>query len=286
VADGSLAARVVAGRSLPGVGAGSALLRVGDRLLAVHDDALRVSWIALADFAVTPWVLSGDGAALAKSSKPDFEAAVRTPDGLVHVLGSGSRPNRYAIAHLDVGTSAASLAEHPELYACVREALELPGPPNIEGALVSRDRLRLFHRGSGGAPSASADLPLGVLYGAAPRALAVAEYDMGAIDGVALSITDVAAAGSRALFVAAAEDAHDAVADGPVRGSVIGVLDERPREPVMRYARLLTEDGRPCLDKVEGIAVDDDLRGAWLLTDPDDAAQPARLLRAELRGFG
>jgi hypothetical protein len=231
-------------------------------------------------------VLRGDGAPLAKRDKPDFESAVRTPDGLVHVLGSGSTPKRHAIAQLDVGTSAASLAEHPELYARVREALELTGPPNIEGALVSGDRLRLFHRGSGGAPSASADLPLRVLYGAAPRALAVAEYDVGAIDGVALSITDVAAAGTVSLFVAAAEEANDAVADGPVRGSVIGVLDERPREPLMRYARLLTAEGRPCLDKVEGIAVDDDLRGAWLLTDPDDAAQPARLLRAELRGFG
>jgi uncharacterized protein DUF6929 len=284
--DGSLAARVVASTALAGIGAGSALLRVGNRLLAVHDDAFRVSWISLPDLAMTPWVLRDDGAPLGKGDKPDFESAVRTADGLIHVLGSGCTAKRCVLAQLDVDTAAAALTEHAELYRCVGEALDLPGPPNIEGALVGGDRLRLFHRGVGRGPSASADLAVGVLYGAAPRVLAVAEYDMGAIDGIGLSITDVAAAGEAAIFVGTAEDAADAYADGPVRGSVVGVLDERPRAPVMRFTRLLETDGRPCLAKVEGIAVDGDLRGAWLLTDPDDGAQPARLLRAELRGFG
>lgn len=285
VEDVGLAARVVAAHALAGVGAGSALLRIDARLLAVHDDAFRASFISLPDLAVTPWPLRGDGAPLAKSVKPDFESAVRTADGLVHLLGSGQTAARYLQAQLDLETSSVTMFERPDLYACVRAALGLAVPPNIEGALVRGDRLRLFHRGSGGAPSASADLSADVLYGAAPRVLATAEYELGAIDGVALSITDVAAAGAVTLFVATAEETPDGIADGPVHGSVVGVLDERPREPVMRFARLLEANGGACLDKVEGIALDADLRGAWLLTDPDTSAQPARLMRAELRGF-
>jgi hypothetical protein len=286
VADGSLAARVVATRSPAGLGAGSALLRVRERLLAVHDDAFRVSWIALGDLAVTPWVLRGDGAPLPKSSKPDFEAAVRTADGLIHVLGSGSRPNRCTIAQLDADGATVTLAEHADLYHSVREALELGSAPNIEGALAAGDRLRLFHRGPRGTPSASADLGVGVLYGAAPRVLATAFYELGELDGVGLSITDVTAAGELAVFVASAEDAKDSVADGPIRGSAVGVLDERRGSTVARWTRLEEADGSPCLHKVEGIVVDEDLRGAWLLTDPDDLARPSHLLRVELAGLG
>ena len=86
--DPSLAALVVASHPLPAVTGGSALLEVDGRLLAIHDDAFRVSWIDRTSFAVTPLLLVGDGAALAKPNKPDFESAVRTPDGAVHVLAA------------------------------------------------------------------------------------------------------------------------------------------------------------------------------------------------------
>src|SRR5215831_8808439 len=104
-ADPALGARVVAARPLPGITGGSALLDIDGRLLAVHDDAFRVSWIA-PSFAVTPLVLVGDGDALAKADKPDFEAAVRTGDGAVHLLGSGSTPLRCVLARIDPRTSS------------------------------------------------------------------------------------------------------------------------------------------------------------------------------------
>ena len=100
--DRALTARVVATHRLEEITGGSALLRVGaDRLLAVHDDAFRVSLIALPALAVTPLVLKGEGAALPKAVKPDFEAAIATAPGIVHLLGSGSTPKRCRIAHID-----------------------------------------------------------------------------------------------------------------------------------------------------------------------------------------
>jgi hypothetical protein len=116
IEDATLAARVVAEHPLPGVGAGSALLKIGERLLAVHDDAFRVSWIDLPSLNVTPLVLAGDGAPLPKATKPDFESAVYTRrDESVYLLGSGSTAARCKIARIDLASGAVTIAERPGL---------------------------------------------------------------------------------------------------------------------------------------------------------------------------
>lgn len=286
--DRTLVARVVATQRLEGVSGGSALLRIGDRLLAVHDDAFRVSLIALPSLTVTPLVLTGgDGAPLSKLEKPDFEAAVRTRDGAVHLLGSGSTEKRCKIARIDLATSAVALVERPALYRRVQEALESPERPNIEGAAVIGERLRLFNRAAGHTPNASVDLPLEALAGGATNVLAVRIFDLGAIAGIALGFTDVAPiADGRVAFVAAAEDAPDAIADGPVLGSVVGVIETTGREVTARWTRLVDANGRTCTCKVEGLAIDDDSAGGWLLTDSDDPGIRAVLIRVALDGFG
>jgi hypothetical protein len=287
VEDRALAACVVAEHRLAGITGGSALLDVDGRLLAVHDDAFRVSWIALPSLSVTPLVLASDGARLAKADKPDFESALRTADGAIHLLGSGSTAKRCTLARIDPRTSAVTLREHPRLYECVRAALQSSEPPNVEGALVDGDRLRLFNRAAARTPNASVDVPLAVLEGGEPRVLALAPFELGALDGVRLGFTDVAALGTRrSAFVAAAEDAPDAIADGRVTGSVVGLLEATAAGPSARWTRLVDADGRPCPYKVEGVTVDRDSRGGWLLTDSDDPGTPAALLRVELRGFG
>jgi hypothetical protein len=288
VEDRALSARIVATHRLAGVTGGSALLDFDGRLLAIHDDAFRVSWIALPSLAVTPLVLAGDGAPLAKADKPDFEVALRTPDGAIHVLASGSSARRCTIARIDPRTSAVTMLEHPRLYRCVQDALGSAERPNIEGALVVQDRLRLFNRAAGGAPNASIDVPLATLEGTPAEALAAATFELGMIDGVRLGFTDVAALrDTRAAFLAAAEDAPDAIADGPVAGSVVGLLEPRTRGGVAaRWTRLREADGRPSVHKAEGLTIDADLRGGWLLTDEDDPRVPAALLRIALEGFG
>jgi uncharacterized protein DUF6929 len=283
--DPTLAALVVQSHPLPAVTGGSALLEVDGRLLAIHDDAFRVSWIDRASFSVTPLLLLGDGAALAKPDKPDFESAVRTSDGAVHVLGSGSAAKRCIVAHIAPGNSV-TLRQRPALYRSVQKALASGERPNIEGAIVVGERLRVFNRAAGRTPNASIDLPLAALFGREPRVLAVQLFELGTLEGVRLGFTDVAAlADGRNVFLAAAEDAPDAIADGPVTGSVVGLLEPTANGVGARWTRLLGSDGQPSPYKVEGLVVDRDVRGGWLLTDSDDPRVPAMLLRVELRGF-
>ena len=285
--DRALTARVVATHRLEGVSGGSALLRVGtDRLLAVHDDAFRVSLIALPSLAVTPLVLRGDGGELPKAEKPDFEAAVMTDGRTVHLLGSGSTAERCKIARIDLETSAVSLLEHPSLYACVQEALASGERPNIEGAVVIGERLRLFNRAAGRTPNAVIDVAVAALGGEAPDVLAVQTFDLGSLDGVAVGVTDAAAlADGRIAFVAAAEDTPDAIADGPVTGSVVGLIETAAPGTTARWTRLVEGGDAACGQKVEGLAIDPDLRAAWLLTDSDDPVVSAALMRVELVGF-
>lgn len=91
--------------------------------------------------------------------------------------------------------------------------------------------------------------------------------------------------GQRTLFLAVAEDTIDAIADGPVAGCAIGLLTGSPDRPEASWCRVLDADGRPSRRKLEGVAADDDLHGAWVITDPDDPGQAAELCRVELRGF-
>lgn len=280
-------ARITAVHRLDGVRAGSALLRSNGRLLAVQDDAWCVAWVTLPGFRIELQVLQGDGAALPKQQKPDFEAAVKGPDGMIHLLGSGSTPNRCAIVRIDPAGAITEIRNHPALYGRIGAALRPSGRPNIEGAIVMDDRLRLFHRGAGKTPSASVDLPLAVLEGARPEVLASQTFELGRLDDIALHFTAAALwkAGCT-MFLATAEDTENAIDDGPVAGSVIGWINEegngRQGPARASWARLLEPDGQPSRRKAEGLVVEDDGKAAWILTDPDDSHAPAELCRVLL----
>jgi hypothetical protein len=116
--------------------------------------------------------------------------------------------------------------------------------------------------------------------------LALQVFELGALDGVGLGFTDVALlADGRSVFLAAAEASPDAIADGPVSGSAVGLLEPSASGITARWTRLIGGDGQPSPYKVEGVAIDRDVRGGWLLTDSDDPRVPAELLEIELRGF-
>jgi hypothetical protein len=283
-ADQRLEARVVVRHPLPAVTAGSALLRIGSRLLAVHDDAFRATWVEPTTLACDTWVLRGDGGALPKALKPDFEAAVVAGDDTVYLLGSGATPRRCRVAHLNLPRRSASTAECAVLYDAIRAALGL-ATPNVEGAAIEGERLLLLHRGVGGAPSACLTLAAVALAGAPSRVAAVEWFALGALDGVPLGFTDLAVApDGRRFFVAAAEDTVDAVADGAIAGSVLGVFGGAAQRRSGRWGVIRDANGTPLRHKVEGLALDDDARGAWLLSDADDPLRPAELCRVELVG--
>lgn len=255
VQDPTLSATVTESRPLAGVRAGSALLAVDGRLLAVGDDAYAVTWV---DGETT-----GDPTPHPKITKPDFEAAAVTPDGEVWLLGSGSLPQRRQVLTLE-GTPA---FDAQPMYAALEA--HLGEAPNIEGAVFQDGALNLFHRAVGTQSDVWFTL-------AADHTVAATRgLTLGELSGIPLHVTDVATLPDGSLaFLAAAEDTADAVLDGPVAGSVIGVLEG--------YGARWTPLGP---FKAEGLAITPD--GIFVVTDADDAAAEALLLRVEVAGkFG
>lgn len=269
------------------VRAGSALARFGKRLIMVQDDALWLGWWAESGklyAQALPTAAGGPRLFDDKLRKPDFEAAAVLGERLF-VFGSGALPSRQRIAVLDLD-GAARLVDARELYAALRAELRLTGRQlNIEGALLDGERLVLYSRGNAAALSGddgfdgSVELDAVALEryldaaGPVPALGRLEQYRLGELGSVRLTLTDVALRRGKRHYVAAAEASPDAIADGQVLGTSLGVLDDDPR-----YTLIQAEDGAPLRDKVEGLlpgATDDE----WLaITDPDDASRPAELL--------
>ncbi|HEU5055368.1 MAG TPA: hypothetical protein VFU21_02530 [Kofleriaceae bacterium] len=318
VQDVRLAARIVERRPLLYAGGASAALDrpahvraasglawVGTELAVVQDDA---AFLALCDPASgrvrgvpLPRGPGGhrqfDDARGNKADKLDLEA-VFVAGGLLVGLGSGATPARRRALVCDAGGAGARIADAGELYLAMEAVGELAGSElNLEGAAALADgRLRLFQRGNGDPArarppvDATLDLALGELLaylagaGPAPRvdAALVTQYRLGEQAGVRLTFTD-AAMGDRLHYLACAERSPDAVRDGEVVGSAIGVFDEVDGDRPLRFAPLTGGDGEPVAVKAEGLAFGPD-GVAWVVLDADDPARPSDLCRVELAG--
>lgn len=271
--EADLQAHVVRCVALPAVRAASALVRQGDRLLVAQD--------AYADLAVLDaktYAVRNDpraGGVLDKATKPDWEAAFTGRDGSVYVVGSGAAAPRRRIDHLAVDGTRRTLRVE-SLYASIERSLGTP--PNLEGAVRLGGAVRLFHRGSGQGRSATIDVPLAALVGGRAAHAPPRFHDLGRSGRVPLHFTDAAVRGGRVVFLAAAEDTPDAIADGAVVGAAAGVLDDEG----VRTTPVREADGRPSVRKFEGLLVDG--KDAWAVTDPDDDAVPSELCRLDLRG--
>ncbi len=268
------------------VRAASGLCRPGPWLVAVQDDC---AWVALIDPAsgeVRAVPLAPGGGVYEKALKPDFEACLADPDGVVWAFGSGSRPTRERIAQIRETTH---VFDASALYAALRDRADFAGSElNVEGAaLLPGGTLRLFQRGNGAgaAVDATADLDWAAVVawlegrGGVPAPRAVTAYRLGALDGVRLTFTDAAVGPGALLFTAAAEASPDTYADGVVAGSALGVFDP---DGDVRWAPLTDEAGRALAVKAEGLEWQDG--GAWVVLDADDPDRPSELLRVELRG--
>ena len=220
-----------------------------------------------------------------KKRKPDFETLLWLPDDArLLALGSGSRPqrDRGVVIRLNAdGTPRADARpfDLAPLYEPLRARL---GSINVEGALVLREAFLLLQRGHAGASANLAihyrgsdlrDVVAGQVSLLHP--LTMQAYELGYIDGVALAFTDAAALPDGGwVFSAVAEDSDGSYADGPCRGSVVGVV---AADGQLQSLRRLA-----CRDKVEGIAVrvDTDGTALFMVTDADDPAQASWLLSA------
>jgi hypothetical protein len=186
------------------------------------------------------------------------------------------------------------------LYRALRDAPEFSGSElNLEGAACRGDgRIVLFQRGNG-APragllpqDATCELELAELFsflerrgaGAPPRLFNVTQYELGSIAGVRLTFTDAAASGEKLLFLAAAEASADVIADGPVSGVVLGLIDGRAEA---RWTPIVDSAGRALCSKLEGLLIDPERPGrALAVSDADDPNAASELCELELVGFG
>ena len=285
---------------------------MGRRLAVVQDDA---RFIALVDCkgqrvdcldlpAGKGGVRQFDKLRGNKMDKLDLEAVCAlTVDGAPALLaiGSGSAAPRevLVLTRFTIDGPVVEELPAPALFSRLRAARAFAGSEmNIEGlALLDEAHggapggtLRLFNRGNGAADAkgpavdATCDVSLRALLAylrdplahAAPGPANVMAHDLGSIDGTRLTFTDATSTPHGLLFLAAAEASPNAIDDGVVVGTAVGLLRA---DGTRLMVPILDERGQPLTDKVEGIAIDPANPGkAFVVVDHDDAKTPAELL--------
>lgn len=292
------------------VRAASGLVRVNDRIALIQDDA---SFVALIDPAsghaqAIPLPTGEDGIRQFdrtrgnKKHKLDLEACVAVVlhgDPALLAFGSGSKPRREVVAVVrfrkrgpEVGVVAL-----PAFYAALRREQAFAGSElNVEAAIVVDDTLRLFSRGNGktigelSAVNASCDVSLASFMAhleapdvvASPTPANIVGYDLGTLAGVKLGFTDATVVGEATYYSAAAEASPDAIEDGGVTGSAIGVID---RAGAARWCAVTETSGSPFTGKIEGILMASPGSVRLLaVIDMDDPGIPSELCTIELAG--
>ena len=235
-----------------------------------------------------------------KATKPDLEsmAAVTSPDGATGLLlfGSGALPTRET--GYFVGLPAAGAAPRfvqrldlAALYAQLRAQLPPGTVLNLEAAATTATELLLLQRPVGGGPALLFALPLDatLLHLFEPRhpVPAVAwqlVVELPALAGYAAGFSGATFVAGQLLVTASVEAAPDAVADGAVLGSFVGVVDLVARTAV--FAHLTWVGGRAYVGKVEGLAVRQVLGPAHLelllVTDDDQGGSTAVVAEVRL----
>jgi hypothetical protein len=218
------------------VAAASGIAVRGDQMFVVVDDELDLAVYDRAgqrtgSITLRPGKLS-DVSATRKAQKPDFEALLTLPDDSLLVLGSGSTAQRMegAWVRFDQNKPQVQTIDLRELYDTLAYQLaEL----NIEGGAVQNDRLYLCNRGNGSqGDNALISLDLFTVLRALKdqqrvsrdALLKVQRVELGALNGVALGLTDLTVMHDTLLFSAAAEASANSYDDGPCAGSVLGKL--------------------------------------------------------------
>jgi hypothetical protein len=296
----------------PHVRAGSGMIMLGGRLAIIQDDAYFIALVDTAERTVqsVPLPAGHDGMRQFddvrgnKRWKADLEACTAVIESgreALLMMGSGSNAEREQILIASWPLHDAQDIQRfdaPEFYATLRLHGDFAGAElNIEGAvLLGEDCLRLFQRGNGAVCqgqvpcNATCDVSWQRLsrHLRDPRSVAppapqnIVQYDLGSLDGVRLTFTDGAARKGALFFTAAAEASPDAIADGPVAGSVLGRLGS---EGAACWSVLENEDGTPYPGKAEGLVLDPSvLQRAWVVVDLDDPSVPSELCEIQLAG--
>jgi hypothetical protein len=239
-----------------------------------------------------------------KAAKPDLEsmAAVVDPAGAAGLLlcGSGSRPNREIGYFVGLPATVASVTAAPRfvqrlnlsaLYAELRARLPAGTILNIEATATTATELLFLQRTVGSGPALLFVLPLEAtlahLFEArwpAPVPARVLSFALPTLASHTAGFSGATHVAGRLLVTASVEATVDAVADGAVLGSFVGVIDVAAQTAT--FAQLVWADGRAYLGKVEGLAVRRTRGSAWvellLVTDDDQGGSTALVAELQL----
>jgi hypothetical protein len=291
---------------LPHLPSASGVEIIGATAYIVSDDAPYLYLLEAATLAPTGQLQLFETAdfgtgRIPKASKPDLEsmAAVVSPSGQAGLLlcGSGSRPNRDKGYFVSLPSSpggaaipAQELDLHP-VYTHLRAHLPPGTTLNIEAAATTATELLLLQRSVGGGPALLFGLPLGAVLAhllglgtPAPAPVRVLPFELPVLDGHTAGFSGATYVNEVLLVTASVEATADAVTDGAVLGSFVGVVDMAA--PAAAFAHLTWADGRTYLGKVEGLAVRRTLGPhaleLLLVTDDDRGGSTALVARVQL----
>ncbi|TGE25367.1 hypothetical protein E5K00_09315 [Hymenobacter aquaticus] len=234
-----------------------------------------------------------------KDRKPDLESLTAITDaggetGLL-VLGSGAtaaREQGFWVA-LPAGPGSATVqpVSLSRLYATLRQTLPAGIVLNLEAAAATATELLLFQR-TVGATAGNIVYRLPLLpalnclrhQGPVP-AVRQQHYELPTLQGKPAGFSGACTFDNTVFITASVEDTMDAVADGEVLGSFVGLLPAEQQAP-LRMAHLVLPDGRPYRGKVESVVVRRALSAAryeaLLVTDDDAGGSTAVVVELNL----
>ncbi len=285
-----MTATILSESTLPGLPSASGVEIIGPTAYVIGDDSPYLYRLDAATLApLEPVLLFAtthfDDGRISKKRKPDLECMVALvwPDGRpgLLLLGSGSQPNRARGWFVPTdGPPQPEAVDLTALYNALRAHLPADVALNLEAAATTATELLLFQRTVGRADAALLfSLPLvetlalltGAAYAALPKVHQLV-FELPLIDGCPAGFSGATFADGQLFVSASVENTADAVLDGEVLGSFVGVVDVAAHTAT--FTRLAWADGRPYFGKVEGLAVRQQLaegRFELLLVTDDDA---------------
>lgn len=279
----------------PHLSSASGLVSLGDSLYLIADDECHLARFLPKKGSPIDLISLLDrelplGAKARKKAKPDFEALVEVPGGLL-VIPSGSKRNRtQGVFYPFKGTSVS--VDWSALFEEVQEAMKEAGGRgddlNIEGAARSGEQLLLFQRGNGKSRfNAVIELHLPTVLRSIRERAGVRRkafrrlipYDLGGIQGFPLGFTDAVGGGpeNRVVFLGVAEGKVSSVDDGEFLGAIFGELD-------LKTHRVLNTRYLDIPWKPEGLCRAGSVASGefYLVTDADDPAIPSALFKVKV----
>jgi hypothetical protein len=206
-----------------------------------------------------------------KKIKPDFESLSQLRlQGQEHLLllGSGSAPLRHFALLFNTALFTQTPIELEPLYAHLQSHLQ-PGSLNIEALAANETHLFFFQRGNVSGENTifrclQSDFIAYIQNIEQIPAFDIFDFELPTFEGVQAGFSGAAWLPERGylLFAASLEDTQDAIADGVVLGSMIGLIDLDENAPRIKQELLTEANGSIYRGKVESVAY-------WRASGPD-----------------